>query len=130
MSDLDAVEDAICEFYLDDFPKDFFVSKENAEAVADKSDLREKILQAMSNLSPRQREAIVLLYGFGGDLVQYTHAQIAELMGISLSRVHQLRHAALEKMRHSYVLSDLPKERNAYMRVWAREMSRAYSQEQ
>ena len=63
-------------------------------------DLRISIQRAMGSLEERERYVLTLYYGFEGEEV--TQEVIAELMGLTESRVSQIRTKAIDKLRKKW----------------------------
>lgn len=59
--------------------------------------LREKMMEALALLSDREREIVLLRYGFDGS-EGWTYAAIAERYDVSSERIRQIEKGALEKL--------------------------------
>jgi len=72
------------------------------DTIADDIDAKIKLRRAeeyiMKNLSPRERDIMILRYGLGRN-GGITQREVAQKMGISRSYVSRLEKAALEKIR-------------------------------
>ena len=69
-------------------------SEENPFAQCLRSEMREHLTQAMSNLSPREKQLLSLYY-----VEQRTMQEIASILNLKRSRISQIHSAALAKLR-------------------------------
>lgn len=60
-------------------------------------ELHEKIMQALATLTDREREIVLLRYGFDGS-EGWTYSMIAERFNVSSERIRQIERGALEKL--------------------------------
>ncbi len=81
-----------CEDGLQDDPLDILVSKE------EKTCAHIKVNQAMSGLSERERQIVVMRFGLNGDLPM-TLQKVGETLGITRQRVQQLEKRIVGKLR-------------------------------
>jgi len=56
---------------------------------------------ALNKLSPRQRQAVVMVHGF-----EYTHQEVADLLGISRSSIQNHVERGLSKLRSELEVTD------------------------
>ena len=63
--------------------------------------LREDVRRALSVLSVREAQVVVLYFGLGWDEAQ-TLQVIGERMGLTRERIRQIKEKALTKLRHSH----------------------------
>lgn len=68
--------------------------------------LREKLLQAIEDLPPREREIIKLRYGFK-DGIMHTLEEVGKIFGITRERVRQLEIQALEQLKNHGIILEL-----------------------
>ena len=60
--------------------------------------LKVETMRALSTLTPRERDVIVMSFGIGFDN-PYTLEEIGDVMGLTRERVRQIREKALQKLR-------------------------------
>lgn len=84
--------------------RDFYESdpyyKEEIEELIINEERKKYIPSYMKKLTPREKEAIDLLYGLNEEGNFMSSSRVAQKMGISLSRVHQLENNAFKWMAH------------------------------
>jgi RNA polymerase primary sigma factor len=83
--------------YLGDLIKDLRIPEPDDQA--SKSLLRERLLQALTTLSEREKQVLSLRYGIK-DGRKHTLEEIAQIFGVSRERIRQVESKALRKMRH------------------------------
>ncbi len=79
------------------------------EQAALKAILTEVIKEGLKALEPREREVVMLLFGFNGNQL-YAQWQIAKLLGTSRSTVGNIQARALKKLGQ-YILEKFPQAR-------------------
>ena len=62
-------------------------------------DMVQKLLQALSTLSPKEEKILRMRYGIEGS-GEYTLQEIGDLLGVSRERIRQIEYLALEKLSH------------------------------
>jgi RNA polymerase primary sigma factor len=86
-----------------------FIEDEDSEPPTDRVSqvlLRERLLESIESLPPREQRILRLRYGFQ-DGQMYTLAQIGQRLGITRERVRQLEAQALGRLRKPDSLDDL-----------------------
>jgi RNA polymerase primary sigma factor len=86
-----------------------FIEDEDSEPPTDRVSqvlLRERLLESIETLPPREQRILRLRYGFQ-DGQMYTLAQIGQRLGITRERVRQLEAQALGRLRKPESLDDL-----------------------
>jgi RNA polymerase sigma factor (sigma-70 family) len=76
------------------------VAAEAPESLMDdveRGELHEAIMKALADLTDREREIVLLRYGFDGS-EGWTYSAIAERFGVSSERIRQIERGALEKL--------------------------------
>ncbi|MGC8981747.1 MAG: sigma-70 family RNA polymerase sigma factor [Minisyncoccia bacterium] len=68
--------------------------------------IREKLLKAIEDLPPREREIIKLRYGLK-DGIMHTLEEVGKIFGITRERVRQLEIQALEQLKNHGVILDI-----------------------
>jgi len=79
------------------------VAAEDHGSLLDRAELGElhgKIMEALATLTDREREIVLLRYGFDGS-EGWTYASIAERFDVSSERIRQIERGALEKLSSS-----------------------------
>ena len=61
-------------------------------------DLKHSVADVLSTLSPREERVLRYLFGINLDK-EYTPSEISKIMGLSITRITQIRNKALRKMR-------------------------------
>jgi len=80
---------------LDDLPVEALrVSQESMDAALDRRWQAERLRQALHRLPPRQAQVLMLRF-----LEGFSHADIAEAMGISVGAVKALQHRGVENLK-------------------------------
>jgi RNA polymerase primary sigma factor len=57
-------------------------------------------MRSLETLTPQEEHVLRLCYGLSDDSDEHSHEDIAALLGVSRSRVHQIHQKALRKLRH------------------------------
>lgn len=73
---------------------------------ADKNFVKTILLEALSKLSPKERQVITMYFGLGDGIV-YGDQEIAQYLGITRTRVHQIKRNALRALRNHRKLKGL-----------------------
>jgi len=76
------------------------VVSETEETLMDdveRAELHDVIMKALANLTDREREIVLLRYGFDGS-EGWTYSAIADKFGVSSERIRQIERGALEKL--------------------------------
>jgi RNA polymerase primary sigma factor len=63
------------------------------------SELRSKVHELMSILTPREANILAMRFGIGVDATEHTLDEIGKLFGVSKERIRQLEARALRKLR-------------------------------
>ncbi len=84
--------------HLKDFIEDTTVP--NPEEVIARRMLRQKILEVLDTLSPKEKEVIIYRFGLNDDGVEYTLEQVGKMFNVTRERIRQIENKAIKKLRH------------------------------
>ncbi len=84
--------------HLKDFIED--TSVPNPEEVIARRMLRQKILEVLDTLSPKEKEVIIYRFGLNDDGVEYTLEQVGKMFNVTRERIRQIENKAIKKLRH------------------------------
>jgi len=84
--------------HLKDFIED--TSIPNPEEVIARRMLRQKILEVLDTLSPKEKEVIIYRFGLNDDGVEYTLEQVGKMFNVTRERIRQIENKAIKKLRH------------------------------
>ena len=84
--------------HLKDFIEDTTIP--NPEEVIARRMLRQKILEVLDTLSPKEKEVIIYRFGLNDDGVEYTLEQVGKMFNVTRERIRQIENKAIKKLRH------------------------------
>jgi RNA polymerase primary sigma factor len=84
--------------HLKDFIED--TSVPNPEEVIARRMLRQKILEVLDTLSPKEKEVIIYRFGLNDDGIEYTLEQVGKMFNVTRERIRQIENKAIKKLRH------------------------------
>jgi RNA polymerase primary sigma factor len=74
-------------------------SSESPEAGISREFNKERVLNLLDHMNPRERKILDMRFGLDGQKKQYTLAEVAKKMKVSRERIRQIEEAALKKLR-------------------------------
>jgi RNA polymerase primary sigma factor len=84
--------------HLKDFIED--TSIPNPEEIISRKILRQKILEVLDTLTPKEKEVLIYRFGLNEDGVEYTLEQVGKMFNVTRERIRQIETKAIKKLRH------------------------------